>query len=353
MFNLYRMERDLTQQMTKAQVPGLAAVVLAEGDIVYARGFGITDVRNALQPASITPETVFRLGSSTASLTGTLVMHLVDLGVLDLDRPVIEYVPWLTFDGHTQAKHITLRMLLTHTSGLPDEPITIYAPQGPGKADSLEENIRTRICQLKLINEPGKRWLYSSAGICLAGYIVEAVSGRDFVDVMKGELFHPLDMCRTTFDPLVAMTYSLAQGHCVEPDGYVQVERRFADDVACYPVAFAYTSALDLASFAGMHVNEGTLNGTTVLSAESVSEMHSRQVDVTTEPDLGYGLTFFVKQWDGFDLVTQHGQLGAFRSQLHMIPERKAAAVTLYNGGVETFDLVIDRLVERLFQALL
>src|SRR5215472_3326256 len=122
MFNLYTLERSITKHMDAAQVPGLALAIVREQEILYARGFGMTSVEDGGMP--VTPQTLFRIGSTTKSLTGTALLRLVEAGMLDLDRPLKEYIDWLTFNEPNGAEKISSCMLLSHTSGRPtDTPL--------------------------------------------------------------------------------------------------------------------------------------------------------------------------------------------------------------------------------------
>src|SRR5690242_6247986 len=105
MFNLYTLEKSIVKHMNAAQIPGLALSVIRDGEIVYARGFGVTSVEDG--GVAVTPETLFRIGSTTTALTGTAVMRLVEAGKLDLERPVSAYLDWLTFSEPGAEKRIT------------------------------------------------------------------------------------------------------------------------------------------------------------------------------------------------------------------------------------------------------
>src|SRR5689334_22863181 len=111
------LEQLIQLRMAEAIVPGLALAIVQGDKVIYARGFGVTSTDD--NAPSVTPDTLFRIGSVTKPLTGTMIMRLVETGVLDLDKPITEYVDWLTIGEPNVAPQITLRMLLSHTAGLP------------------------------------------------------------------------------------------------------------------------------------------------------------------------------------------------------------------------------------------
>src|SRR5690554_2371246 len=107
MLNYQRLEKDIQEQMRAARVPALSLAVIQDLEVVYARGFGVTSVEDGGLP--VTPQTLFRIGSITKPLTGTAIMHLVEAGKLDLDRPVSEYLDWFSLSDPAATGHVTLR----------------------------------------------------------------------------------------------------------------------------------------------------------------------------------------------------------------------------------------------------
>src|SRR5450759_3698592 len=142
--------------MEKEHIPGLAVAVVKDEEVIYARGFGVTSTED---PAvSVTPQTLFRIGSITKPLVGTAVMRLVESGLLDLDRPVKEYIEWLTFSEKGATERMTLRLLMSHTSGLPRDA-QLFGRRGP---DGLEMYVREKIPSYSFVAPPGKLYAYLS-----------------------------------------------------------------------------------------------------------------------------------------------------------------------------------------------
>src|SRR5215470_7018653 len=148
----------IDEQLRAAQIPGLALAVVHGEEIIFARGFGTTSVEDASLP--ITPQTLFRVGSITKPLTGTAIMRLVDAGILDLDTPLPQYLDWFTLSEDHAAERVTLRMLLSHTAGLP----TKYEVAGPRDPAALGAYLRQTLPTLPLVAPPGTLWSYSNHG---------------------------------------------------------------------------------------------------------------------------------------------------------------------------------------------
>jgi len=172
--------QQIEARMHSQAVPGLALAIVKDQEILYAHGFGVTSVEDGGIP--VTSRTLFLIGSTAKPLTGTAIMRLVEAGKLDLDLPVKTYVDWLTFHQKGAEQQITLRMLLSHTAGLPSSSSYF------GRSDSggLEAYVREQILTREFVAPPGKLYFYSNDGLVVAGYLAEVVSGQPFPDLKSG-----------------------------------------------------------------------------------------------------------------------------------------------------------------------
>ena len=345
MLNFYQLEQHITERMQAAQVPGLALAVVKDRQVIYAKGFGVTSVEDGGLP--VTRQTLFRIGSVTKPLTGTAILRLVEAGKLELDRPIKDYLPWLSFSEKGAIERITLRMLMSHTAGL----VTDAEHFGRRDAEGLEAYVREQMPRYQFIAPPGKLWFYSNPGLILAGYIAEVVSGQPYSELMQKLVFEPLEMRRTTLDPTVAMTYPLAQSHDLNEDGTLSVQHRFADNVAHYPAGFVMSTVLDLANFAIMQMSQGRFHNRQILSPASIAEMQAPYADLYTLNNSGYGLTFGTENYKGQRVIGHTGGISSFISRFSMIPAEGAAVILLFNRIAADFDS--DRIINTLFDQLL
>lgn len=342
MLNFHQLEQGIEATMHKSHIPGLALAIVQEHKLIYARGFGVTSVEDGGIP--VTPETLFRIGSITKPLTGTAIMRLVEAGKLDLDTPVKAYIDWFCLSDPEATTHVTLRMLLSHTSGLPTDG------QHLGKRDpeGLEAYVREQIPAYQLLAPPNTVMSYSNPGLNLVGYIAEVASGKHYAEFMQEAVFEPLQMHRTTFDTTKAMTYPLAQSHDLDKDGKLHVQHQFADNVAHYPSGFAISTVMDLANFAIMHMQQGIFQGQHMLTSASVREMHKPQVSLYTPDDAAYGLTFSVKKYKGLQQVWHDGGISTFGSRFALLPEKGTAVIMTFNRWLPTVDVVTEHIFDTL-----
>lgn len=318
-------------QMDAQNIPGLAIAVVYQGEVIYAEGFGVRSIED---DAPVTPDTLFRIGSTTKPLTALAVLRLVEEGTLDLDTPITAYLP-----DFQASDAITLRHLLSHTAGLNDQADSIVALD----PDGLRDSVATFTAD-GLFTTPGTARSYANPGFDLAGAVVEAVSGTPFADHMAEEVFTPLDMNRTTFHSTVAMTYPLTAGHQPALFG-LSVVRPNPDNISQYPSGFAFSSVNDLT-----HLINFLLDGNERVLAEALrGEMLTNSaVRLTSTFDYGLGVT--IDQYRGTTRVGHGGRIDGYGAFLETLPEYDFGVAILSNNiavdETPMFDAVVEAVLD-------
>ncbi|HEV2690528.1 MAG TPA: serine hydrolase domain-containing protein, partial [Bryobacteraceae bacterium] len=264
-------ERVANEELQAGHTPGAAVSVISGDKMIFTHGYGVANVETG---APVTPDMLFRLGSTTKMFTAAALVGLAVEGKVDLEAPVGKYITGL---DPTIAK-LTANQLLSHTSGLRDE-----APMF-GSHDEIALN--TGIHAWKpdyLFAPPGRIYSYSNPGFWLAGFLAETATGKLYADVIEERIFQPLGMHRSTLRPTMAMTWPLAQGHEFE-EGIVRVIRPAADNAASWPAGSIFSSATELARFVIAFMNGG-------LPPKVVALMSSPHAKIPgSEDNYGYGL---------------------------------------------------------------
>ncbi len=325
-------EEIIRPYMEQGAALGTAVAVLQNGHLAYAGGFGTTSVEDGGVP--VNEKTLFAYGSISKTFCAMLIMRLVEEGLLDLDRPIVNYLPKLTFKDAKNGPKVTLRHLLSHTSGLP----MAGKYWGPRHPESLGESVIEQVSQYDFLSAPGQLHLYANTVICTAGYVAEAVTGKFYDELVQEYLFDPLQMNTATFDPAVVMTYPLAQAH-YEEDGDLKVVHRMPFNVSGNPSGFSYGSVLDLANYAQMILNDGRYDGAPFLSLESIVEMHQPYghlfIEGAAHPfsqmNTGYGLGFQVGHYKGIRSVRHGGMNLSNNCFFDLFPDENTAVITLTN----------------------
>lgn len=318
----------IERAMVDAHVPGLALALATRAGIIYSRGFGVTSMEEGMP---VTPSTLFRVASVTKPMTGTMIMRLVDRGLIDIDRPVTDYLPWFKVSDADATERMTPRMLLVHTSGIPHD----HKPFGPRGPEALEARVRNEIPAYPLLARPGQKWAYSNAGTHIVAHIAEVVAGKYYADLMQELIFDPLGMTRTTFDPTVAMTYPLAQSHVRDDDGLIRVEHRQPINSANNASGQAYSTVEDVARFATLHLGSGMFGGERLISSELINAMHAPQAVV--DDRRSYGLTFFITDHGSQRWIGHSGGIAGYRTRFEMNAKAGTAVIIAMNRLTDDF----------------
>jgi serine-type D-Ala-D-Ala carboxypeptidase len=262
-----------TEEIEAGHVPG-AVILVGQGDrILYWEAFGAAVREPYLVP--MTKETVFDLASLTKPIaTATSILVLVDRGRLDLDDAVGKYLPAFACNGKEDAR---IRHLLTHTSGLP--AYTSAAALEGEHGRPCPDKVIEKICSLTAMSPPGEKFRYSCLGYITLAQIVRVVTGQDIDAFSRQNIYEPLGMMRTSFNPPASWQADTAATTVV--DG--QPLRGTVHDPLAQLMdglggnAGLFSSAADLALYCQMLLNGGTLNGQRILSPEAVALLTSPQ----------------------------------------------------------------------------
>lgn len=170
-------------QMQERNIPGVSIAVVRNGEVVKAQGYGLSNVE--LNVAA-TPETVYQSGSLGKQFTSMLVMMLVEEGRMSLDDRIGKYIP----DAPATWQNITVRHLLTHTSGIS----TALYNHINMRQDYTEDELVKEIAALPLDFQPGEKWSYSNPGYVMLGILVHKATGKFYGDLLREKIFEPLGM---------------------------------------------------------------------------------------------------------------------------------------------------------------
>ena len=343
----------ITQRMQQfvdgGELSGAVTLVGRKDGVIHHEAVGFRDLEAKTPMAK---DAIFRIASMTKPVVGIAVMILADEGKLSVDDPVAKHLPEFKgqklaakgADGRTMLvappRPITLRDLLTHTSGLPSAYPKPFADVYRTRDHTLEETTRA-IAKEPLQFEPGTKWAYCNSGIDTLGRVVEVASGQRFEDFLKARVFDPLGMAHTTFYPTpeqrkrLAVTYDRKAGGPLTP---VPVPFLDAPEGAKHPAPAGglFSTAADLAKLYRMMLHKGQLDGKRILSEKAVAEMTRTQTgDIKTGfvdgMSFGYGWAV-VKEPKGVTEMMSagtYGHGGAFGTQGWIDPKQDLFVVLL------------------------
>ena len=302
--------------------PAASLGIVHDQRLIWARGFGFADVERQT-PA--TPVTLYRVASISKLFTATAVMQLRDAGRVRLDEPVTAYLPWFAVKSeHTGAPPVTVRHLVSHTSGLPREAASPYWIDN--RFPDWSE-VKEKLRQQNQIFAVETRWKYSNLGVALAGEVVAAVSGESWPEYVRRHILEPLDMTGTLATTPASDHPGLAVGYARCLPGQPRGRAPLSDLKAIAAAAGITTSVVDLAKFAMLQFRDGDAGGAQVLRGATLREMQ-RVHWIDPKWEQAWGLGFSIYRFKGDVYVGHGGSLRGYRTELRMsLPDRIAAIV--------------------------
>lgn len=339
-----RLEGAVLSAMREEGVPALALAVTDRESTRYARGFGTTATDAVGQ--AVTPRTLFRIGSTTKPLTALMILSLVEDGLLDLDVPLVHYLPELRLHDPSARENVTVRALLAHRSGLPPGGEEL----GHAGPDALTAFARETLPTYELVAPPNLLFAYSNPGYSLLGHLAEHVTGMSYAESMRDRVFTPAGMARTSFEPSTARSHAFALPHVPDGDGVLQPVHELFDDPAGWPAGFAMSNLDDLARVARVLLNDGRGENDRVLGDALLGEMLTPQADLLDASGTTYGLGVFLRSHRGARLAEHGGSIPTYETAFSLAPDAGLGIIVLANrplGGR------LEGLVDELWELLL
>ena len=306
-------------QMMRQKIPGLALSVVRDGKLIKASGYGLADVELNVQ---VRPETLFQTGSVGKQFTATAVMMLVEQGKVGLEDPIAKY-----FDGAPPSwKGITVRNLLTHTSGIPDYT---DAKSSDGKLlinlrqDYTEAELLQKFETLPLDFPPGTQWKYSNTGYVLLGILIRKVTVEFYGDYLHEHIFGPLGMTATRIIseadiiPNRSSGYQLVKGELKNQDWVAPSLNTTADGAL-------YTNVLDMAKW------DAALYTEKLLKKGSLDEMWT-PVKLASGKTYPYGFGWDVTTDRGRRLIAHDGAWQGFTTNISRYVDDRLTVIVLTN----------------------
>ncbi|HEY6944908.1 MAG TPA: serine hydrolase domain-containing protein [Candidatus Acidoferrum sp.] len=323
-------------------LPGLSIGIVVGDKLVWARGYGYADLRRKT-PA--TPQTLFGIRSVTKTFTALAILQLREVGKLQLDDPVTRYLPQVHILKHSPGSpDITIRELLTHTSGLErDAPGTVWT-EGTFSTDA------DLMLPLLQVYEPDTRWYYSNLGFALLGKVVEVQSHQSWSAYIQQHILIPLQMTNTLPVPKQNEP-GLAVGYVRTVPGGAVVP---ADPAVLWPggptaidAAGAMASNVqDLAKYIAFHLTEGSNGNSSVLSGPTLREMHRPQWLLPGWQE-SWGLGMRVCRTNGH-LCVGHAGGGIYAASVYFVPDLKLGVIVLSNSEDDELGDYRDYIVQLL-----
>jgi CubicO group peptidase (beta-lactamase class C family) len=328
-------------QLSELHVPGLVFVLVEDGEVTFARGYGLADRERGIP---FDPEqSIIRAGSIVKTITATALMQLAERGQIDLDQDVNQYLT--TFHvPDTYPEPITARQLLHYTGGLDSRFVGIRVPD-PGELMPLAGYLAERLPPRT--RPPGVIRAYNDHEIALAGLVVEEVSRMSYEEYVQANIFEPLEMHSTSLVLPPAQLDRVAIGYSAT--GPYPLNYYYLNNA---PGAGINTTAMDLARYMIMHLQNGRYLDRQILGTDTAEEMH--RTGFSHHPALpGIAYTFDEVLWGEYRILAKSGGAPGFQNRMLLFPEQGIGVYFTYNrdSSVPLRGRLEDAFLERFFPA--
>ncbi len=306
-----RIGEYLQNEMKTQQIPGVSLAVIRNGEIVLAKGYGYANVEHQ---APAKPETIFQSGSMGKQFTATAVMLLMEDGKLAIDDKITKYFP----DSPETWRNITIRNLLTHTSGMTD-----YPEGFDFRRDYTEDELYERAKQIPLAFQPGEKWSYSNVGYMMLGILIHKVSGKFYGDFLQERVFNPLGMSATRVISEADIIPNRAAGYRLDK-GELKNQNWVSPSLNTTADGALYMNVYDMAKW------DAALYGEKLLKRSSLEQMWT-PVKLNNGQTHPYGFGWMLGNVKGHRYVQHSGAWQGFKAQIIRYLDDKLTIVLFAN----------------------
>ena len=327
------LEPEIHRTLLAGNIPS-ASVALVSGDqVIWSNAYGYSNLW-ARTPA--TPSTVYLIGSTFKAMSTVALLQLMEKGKFKLDDRVSDYLTDFKIQGEDPQRPVTFRHLLTHTSGLPAD-FGGFPVWGDTVPPSLEEYLRK---SLKVTKPPMTEVVYSNMAYALIGYLVQKLSGVPYKQYIQDNIFKPMEMESTAFEPRPDMEERLSIPYRFDPATQTQMAA-VRVKASVWPAGIVYGTVLNQANWLITNLNGGVFNKKRVISEEALQQMFTRQHDqfkgriegIWGNETAGFGLTWWTQVRDGDRYFAHSGSVQGYTAFLLGNRDRKLGFAILTNGN--------------------
>jgi CubicO group peptidase (beta-lactamase class C family) len=312
--NGIRVDALVREVMTREHIPGLALAVVRDGKIFKEAGYGLADIESK---APVTPDTIFRIASVSKQFVATAVMMLVEEGKLKVEDPISRYL-----EGTPASwSGITIRHLLTHTSGIPDF-INEDIPVNPSH-NGFDERVLRAVADRPLHFTPGDEWRYSNSNYHLLGMIIRKVTGLAYGDFLRERIFKPLGMTNTAVSSRKGKVEGLATGYELN-DNRLRPGDYVAASVKSYAGGGLVSTVRDMAKW------DAALYRDTLVKQATLKEMWT-PVRLNDGSFKRYGYGWGTVRMNGRLIVSHDGNFTGFSSTIYRAVDDRLTVIILDN----------------------
>ncbi|AZV41595.1 serine hydrolase domain-containing protein [Peribacillus asahii] len=289
--DISKIDEYMNNELERLNIPGASIAIVKDEKVQYIKGYGISGPNGK----EMTSQTPVVLGSVSKSFTALAIMQLVDQGMIQLDHPVQQYIPWFTLANEEASKEITIRHLLNHTSGISEYDGQVAISQGDQSIKKLVESLR----DVHLTKGVSETYQYSNLNYSILGLVIEEVTKTPYAEYISSNIFKPLQMENSYADSKEDKNNTIAVGYQTMFGFKMPTEQ--LNHEANVPHGYLISSAEDMANYMIAILKKGQFKGESVLSKQSINEMHQPSSFIGN--DIYYAMGWEVNK----DVITHNG----------------------------------------------
>lgn len=339
---LASIEERAEKRRAELGIPGMSLVIVKDDEVIFSKGFGYKDLEKKVP---VTPDTQFPIASATKAFTGLSVLMTAEDGKFSLNDSPKKVLPYFKMADPDTDKNMTIRDLLTHSSGLTRTDLAMIT----GRL-TRQELIRV-VGEAKPDAKLGERFGYQNIMYAAAGEAVAEAQKMPWERFVPERIFKPLGMANSTMtaaDMQKAKDYAFGYNYNTDTKEHIRVPFREITDTA--PAGSINSSANDMAKWLRFAMNRGKAGDKQLISDASFAEWIKPHMKVTPTGSVSYGLGWFIQTWNGMTVVQHGGNIDGFTSLVGFIPQKRLGFALLMNVGNsplgnELMDVIWDRML--------
>jgi CubicO group peptidase (beta-lactamase class C family) len=322
-------------------IPGIALGIVLDGKLAYTKGFG---VKNIEKNDRIADTSMFHSASISKTFVAVSLIQLQESGLIDINKAVIEYLPYLKLKDE-RFKKITVKQMMSHLSGMPD--VYDYEWEEPQyEEDALEKYVRS-IYDIELLWGPGEGYSYSNLAYEMLGDVIAKASGMSFESYVTQNILQPLGMKHSSFLIKEIEPDMMTSPHILNMEGgyKTEVNPYYPYNRIHGPSSTLWSNAAELCRYAIANLNRGSLESFNLLKKESYDMMWKSYAE-TNRAGTSIGLSWFMKNYKDVELIFHTGGDTGYTSNLVLIPEKNAALVFYCNCDYINLLMVTEHILD-------
>jgi CubicO group peptidase (beta-lactamase class C family) len=317
-----KIDEFVKEKMKSEKIPGVSLAVVKGNQIIYLKGYGVADTSGT----PVTPETPFIIGSLSKSFTAVAIMQLKEKGKIDIDAPVQRYLPWFCLADPKASKTITIKNLLSQTSGI------LKYSDSENYEMSIEQVVRNQK-KTQIVQPVNSTFQYSNINYIILGEVIQTVTGEPYEKYIEKNIFNPLEMKNSYTSSEEAEKHGLSRGY--RSFFGLMLPMKQGVHTASVPAGYLISSSEDMAHYLIAEMNNGIYEGNTILSKDGMKETHNPISNVKNIMGLikftgSYGMGWFI---DNKDNLLHGGDVENFHSYIEIVKLQDMGIVMLFNSN--------------------